>query len=150
MSFAAKTSVPAERTRAEIERLLVKHGATGFFSASDGSSAMVGFAARQRMVRFTMQIPTLTDLPRNRRNVSANDKRDQETRRRWRCLLLAIKAKLESVESGIETFDQAFLANILAPDGQTLGDAIKPSLDEAYKNGKAPNMRRMLMLPEKP
>ena len=44
----------------------------------------------------------------------------KETRRRWRCLLITIKAKLECIETGIETFEEAFLAHIVTETGQTI------------------------------
>jgi hypothetical protein len=39
---------------------------------------------------------------------------------RWRALVLAIKAKLESVQSKIETFEQAFYAHVVLPNGATI------------------------------
>jgi hypothetical protein len=63
---------------------------------------------------------------------------DQEVRRRWRALGLVIKAKLESVESGIETFESAFMANIVMPDGKTFGKYAGPAIESAYSTGKVP------------
>lgn len=51
---------------------------------------------------------------------------------RWRTLLLCLKAKLESVESGIETFEDAFLAQIVMPDGGTVAEHVRPRIAEAY------------------
>lgn len=47
-----------------------------------------------------------------------------EHRRRWRALLLGIKAKLEYVQSGIATFDEEFLAHIVIDD-RTVFDRIR-------------------------
>jgi hypothetical protein len=52
----------------------------------------------------------------------------REERRRWRALFLALKAKLVSIEEGIETFDDAFLAHIVAADGRTVADHLAPQL----------------------
>jgi hypothetical protein len=49
-----------------------------------------------------------------------------------------LKAKLESVESGIETFDSAFLAQIVMPNNTTVGDLLTPQLVSAYKTGRMP------------
>ena len=35
-----------------------------------------------------------------------------------------MKAKLESIEAKIETFDEAFLAHIVTPEGQTIMEAV--------------------------
>ena len=52
----------------------------------------------------------------------------EEVRRRWRALLLVIKAKLESVESGIETFEEAFASQIVLANGQTVGAVARASI----------------------
>jgi hypothetical protein len=57
---------------------------------------------------------------------------------RWRALLLVIKAKLESVESNIETFEHAFLAQIVMPNDQTVSEILNPIIAFAYKSGKMP------------
>jgi len=57
--------------------------------------------------------PTMILAAAKKRHRSADEARrlavDAEERRRWRCLLLVIKAKLESVADAVETFDEAFL-----------------------------------------
>ncbi len=64
---------------------------------------------------------------------------EQERRRRWRALLLTIKAKLVSVENGIEKFEEAFLAHIVIAGGQTVGQKALPELAQIYKSGSMPN-----------
>ena len=65
------------------------------------------------------------DLPMNK--APAGDTKADENRRvkyaraRWRALGLCIKAKLESIASGIETLDEAFLAHVVLDDGHTTG-----------------------------
>lgn len=61
---------------------------------------------------------------------------EQQTRAKWRALLLCIKAKLESVESGIESFENAFMAHVVMPDGRTVGEHIRPRIASAYAEGK--------------
>jgi hypothetical protein len=68
--------------------------------------------------------------------ISNVDKREAEKRRRWRCLLLSIKAKLETVANGILTFDEEFLANIVVPGtGETVGTWAAPKIAAAYESG---------------
>jgi hypothetical protein len=59
-------------------------------------------------------------------------------RQRWRALALAIKAKLEAVESGIATFEEEFMAYIVLPDGQTVGEFLSPQIEAAYSSGRMP------------
>jgi hypothetical protein len=136
MPFAEGTSVPVGRTRGEIETLAEKYGATRFASGwLDDTHAAISFAAKGRLVRFVLPLPTKDESKEAARKAQrhnwmtpAEAKVDQvhagELRRRWRCLLLAIKAKMEVVETGIETFDQAFLANIVTDGNMTVYEAI--------------------------
>jgi hypothetical protein len=71
----------------------------------------------------------------------------QATRQRWRALALVIKAKLEVVESGISIFEDEFMANIVLPGGDTVGDFRRLQIAEAYRIGKAPDVLPMLPAP---
>jgi len=53
---------------------------------------------------------------------------EQACRQRWRALALAIKAKLEAVESGITGFEEEFLSHIIMADGKTIGEHIVPQV----------------------
>jgi hypothetical protein len=64
------------------------------------------------------------------------DKEQKTRRQKWRALLLCIKAKLESVASGIESFEEAFLAHVVLPNGQTVADHIAPRIAESYEGNK--------------
>jgi len=52
--------------------------------------------------------------------------------------VLAIKAKLECVESGIASFEEEFLAYIVLPNQQTMGQLALPQIAQAYGGGKMP------------
>jgi hypothetical protein len=104
--YAERTHVPVFKTQTEIEILARKHGAQSFTSGWERGAAMVSFTMRGRMVRFRLE------LPEQRSQTS----KLQEDRRRWRALLLAIKAKLEVVETGIASFDEEFLAHVVVDD----------------------------------
>jgi len=60
---------------------------------------------------------------------------EQACRQKWRALSLVVKAKLEAVESGITTFEDEFLAHIVLPNGQTVGEQALPRVREAYATG---------------
>lgn len=133
MAYAEGTSVDPSRTRAELETLIEKHGATSYGWGKDGQAAQVYFAMRDRRILFRIQLPDRADVKRtptgkHRAFDSIDRALEQETKRRWRALLLVVKAKLESVEGGIETFDQAFLSHFVMADGRTLSEALVPEL----------------------
>ena len=146
-TFAKGTEVPAERTRVQLEKMLRVAGATSVVVGWQVLAVEIGFEAKGRRLRFTLTIPTRKDRKIThdargwvRSQTQQTRVLDAEERRLWRALLLVIRAKLEAVESGIETFDQAFLANIVVPgpDGvTTVGEYVAPAPASAYARGAA-------------
>lgn len=61
---------------------------------------------------------------------------DQRARQKGRALMLVVKAKLESVESKVETFEQAFFANVVMSDGATLYERMAEPVAIEYQTGK--------------
>lgn len=137
--YAEGTSVPAERSEAEIRKLLERYGASDFALRIGEKDAAVAFRAKGRNVLFTLPMPPKTPSS----HWSAEQKRAQEIRRLWRSLALSIKAKLEVVASGITEFETEFLGHIVMPGGQIVGDAVRPRIAEMYKSG-----RMLPLLPE--
>jgi hypothetical protein len=132
MTFARESEVPIERSRQEIEKILERYGASHFGYGTMPGSAVVMFEASNRRIKFALPLnppPNLTEK-----------QHAQFLRTRWRCLCLAIKAKLECVESGISTFEREFLANIVLPNGKTVGDHAQPFIEQAYSAKKMPPM----------
>lgn len=136
MSYAEGTVVSSEKSRAEIERLVRTHGAVTVGTFYDSEQAVVTFATADRMVKFSVPMPQHTDKSMRARAVGRSTWRtpttvelqkvcEAEERRRWRCLLLVIKAKLEAVDSRVESFDEAFLAHIVTPGGRTIIEEIR-------------------------
>lgn len=147
--YAAGTTVSPEKTRAEIETVLNRYGATGFAYASQrvglGGRARVEFYAKNRRVRFDVTLPQKDDErftkdPRStwkcRSDSAAIASWEAEVRRLWRALFIAIKAKLEVVESGLAIFEEEFLANIVMPDGRTVAEHAMPRIAQAYETGR--------------
>lgn len=82
---------------------------------------------------------TSTSVEKTRAELEAAQKEwEQSCRSAWRCLFLAVKAKLVAVEAQITTFEQEFMAHIVLPNGRTTGEEILPQIDEAYRSGKMP------------
>ena len=140
--YAERTSVSVEKSRNEIESTLARYGAASFMYGWDGDGAMIAFvmevAEGKRQVRFHLPLPSRDDRrfthhSRGRRTADAAEREwEQACRQRWRALSLVVKAKLEAVESGIADFESEFLAYIMLPDGETVGEWLGPQLAVAY------------------
>lgn len=131
--YAQGTKVPADQSRSEIEKTLTRFGADQFGYGNKSDAAVIVFRAQNRHVRFMLPLPTAKD-----KQFPSIESRDKEIRRRWRSLAMCIKAKLESVATGIETFEESFMAHVVLPNGMTLAEHAKPLIDQAYADGKMP------------
>lgn len=144
--YAETTAVPAERSRAEIERTLQRYGADGFMYGWEGRQATVIFRMQGRLIKFMLEMPDPNHFSRtpSGRFVRSRDRQhkawEQATRQRWRALCLVIKAKLEAVEAGIAEFQEEFLAHIVLPDGRTVGQYMMPQIGAVYETGMMPRL----------
>lgn len=142
MAYAETTSVAFEKSVAEIIGLIKRHGALNIGQFEGEDYFAIQFVISDRLIRFRLPIPSLTEMPTHdgRRNTltvaQRQGKLDQARRSKGRALLLVIKAKLESVESGIETVEQAFLANVVMANGETVYDRIHRPIALEYETGK--------------
>lgn len=125
MAYAERTQVPVSSTKAEIETLLNRHGATAFGIVQDGLDASVFFRLQDRMIRFKVAVPDSA----------------QKARSHWRGLLLVVKAKLEAVASGIVSLEDEFLAQTVMGDGITVSEHIQWQVAENYRVGGPPRLR---------
>jgi hypothetical protein len=114
--------VGVHRSRYELERVLDRHGASDFAFVEADASAAIQFALQGRYVQLGLPLPDpttarFTHTPTGRpRTVTAQERAyEQALREHWRALLLAVRGKLQSVESGISTFEDEF-AGFLVPD----------------------------------
>lgn len=139
MAYAENTSVSVSKTKGEIDDLLRRRGATGFGFFEEKTKAMIVFEMKDRRIRFDLPLPDRDGEQfkyDGRKNLRTPDKRykawEQVCRSKWRALFLCIKAKMESIESGIETFEDAFLAHIQMPDGYSVSEHVRPKIQQAY------------------
>lgn len=135
--YAEGTTVASERSRLELEKLLRRFGASRFGYAWDHNTEQVVFTVAGRSVRMNLPMPdpgsaefTRTPGGKARAVGAAAVAYDAEVRRRWRSLLLVVKAKLTAVQDGISTIEREFLADVVIGNGQTFGEWIAPQLDQ--------------------
>ncbi len=144
--YAENTTVPTDRSRAEIERTLSRYGATAFAYGWDSTCATVLFELAGRRFRFRLPMPdrhdrAFTHTPGRglrRTDDEATRAWEQAQRQRWRALALVILAKLEAVQAGITTVEQEFLAHVVLPDNTTVGDWAAPQIALAYERHQMP------------
>lgn len=127
--YAEGTAVDAQKSRQEIEKTLTRFGADQFMYASKEDTAVIAFRAHGRHIRFRLPLPT------DSRSAASLER---ELRRRWRSMAMCIKAKLESVATGIETFEESFMAHVVLPNGMTMAEHAAPMLEQMHKDGKMP------------
>jgi len=140
-TYAAKTEVSSQKSRAEIEHILERYGANSFAYAAQSDKAMIGFEKSGRTVRFIIPLPDRTSREfthheRGARTETAHAALyEQAVKQRWRAMALMVKAKLEGVESGIVTFEQEFLAHTVLPNGKTVFEETAAGIERAYIEG---------------
>lgn len=133
--YAEKTRVPIDQSKAEIEKILAKYGASSFGYVTKAQGAVVMFEVHKRRIQFTLPLPEYPSDNATNRDISDHQ---QLCRSKWRSLVLCIKSKLESVSSGITTLEQEFMAHIVLPSGVTVGQVMIPQIEKSYETNKMP------------
>jgi hypothetical protein len=107
--------VGVHRSRYELERILGRYGASDFAFVEADARASIQFAMHGRYVQLALPLPdptgvffTHTPTGRPRAIVAQERAYEQALREHWRALVLAVRGKLQSVESGISTFEEEF------------------------------------------
>lgn len=142
--FARTTTVPVNRTRAELLDLLANYGVRNDVGiATAGGRAVCQFLVDNRHIRITLPLPkpdhfATTSTGRARSDQSAQQAYDQAERQVWRALLLIVKSALEAMSYGVLSIDQAFMPWLVLPDHQTVGDHIVPWVEHAYQTHDIP------------
>lgn len=139
------TTVSADRSQAEIRALLQRYGARQFGIMEAPGTALIGFVAHGRTVKIEVPLPdhaaeAWTKAGKLYRPGTAQSRslHEQEERRTWRAARAWIFAQLEAVESGIKTFEEAFLADTVLPSGERFAGWAAPQLDQAVETGRMP------------
>lgn len=120
MAYAEHTKVPFIKTIADTLAMVRKAGAGQVGQFEEPNRITIMFSMEGRQVRFTV----------------GWDDSERSQRQRARALMLVIKAKLESIESGVETFEEAFLANIVMADRRTVYERVKNDMAIEYQSGE--------------
>lgn len=126
--FAEDTTVTVARSQEAVKGLLKSAGSDQIAVYEAAEQSAVAFRVTGRFYRITVPVKVKSRNPQ------------QEERRAWRLLLLLIKSKLEAVREGATTIEREFLADMLMPDGQTVGEWTAEPLKLAYQGGVTPQL----------
>lgn len=137
MPYAEGTVVSAEKSRAEIETTLARYGADSFGYMTDTIRSTVYFQCKGRVIRIQIEKADGAKLKRTGgqsyrypTDIQRAAWVEGENHRRWRALLLVIKAKLEAIQSGIATFEAEFLPYTVMANGLTVTEWAKEGLPQ--------------------
>jgi hypothetical protein len=133
--YAATTRVPVDRSRAEVQKVLRRYGATRIAEGWTPQGACVHFEIRGTIVKLELPMPTVVEVRAALKNKSPTEHAlrracDQAERQRWRCFVLLLKAKLESVDMGVVTFEREFMPHLVLDTGATVAEAIEQALTQ--------------------
>lgn len=151
MAYAESTSVPVDRSRLEVERILKKAGGSqfGYWDDDEHRISVIVCQLESYQLKFRVLQPDPHDFrdngktgrsKRTRTPKQAEQAAEQELKRRWRALALIIKAKLEVIESGQSSIVREFMADLMLPSGETVGDEIAPKITKAMNEGRMPKL----------
>lgn len=132
MAYAEGTTVTVQNSQMEIARTLTRYGVESYSFGATPGWALVEFEHRHMPIRLRVPLPAkppkeIAISPGTGRKVNVWKAWEQNVKEAWRALLLFIKAALESVDRGIVSVEQAFMAFLVTGDGQTLGEKALPA-----------------------
>jgi hypothetical protein len=147
--YAEGTSVPIERTMAEILSVLKAHGCSSYAFAVERGVHQIMFAHGGYSYKMSVIPPDEGnfELPATRqRRTSDGIKKayEDEYRRRARVLLISVKAKMEMCSIG-SSIEKEFLGDLMLPTGRTMAQW---SAEELPKLNRGEEPTFMLMLAE--
>lgn len=139
MKAYQQSATPVAKSQEEIRRILSKYGADGCQFSEDWKTMVLiirflyTISKTQHAVCFKVPIPKAESRSggghRSRTSNQIQKLQEQYERGIWRAVFWAIKSRMEAVEFGIETFEEAFLSHFEIPEtGQQIGEVLIPKL----------------------
>lgn len=132
------TSTPVSKSQEDIRRILAKYGADGVQFSEDWKKMILlirflySVNKVQYSVLFRIPIPKadpLSTTGRRRKDNQILKLQEQMERGIWRAAFWAIKSRMEAVDFGIESFEEAFLSHFEVPGTERqIGDFLIPKL----------------------
>ena len=137
--YAEDTSVTVAKSRTEVIAVLDRYGATERAIIEEAGQIVVMFRLEGWSLRVPVALPGPPTARTNARDAWTPARHDREVRRRWRVLVLVLKAGLEmAVDAGLSV-EQAMAAYLVLPDHTTVAESVLPTLREARDSGRMPS-----------
>ena len=154
------TAVPVEKSQGEIRKLLYQHHAANFSfteTSHEGQQwAAIDFVLHDQRVRVRVPLKrpnqgAIRAKAQRARTKTYDDIEreliEQEAKRIWRVMFHTLKARLVSVEEGVETFEEAFLSHLVDPvTGMTMWEAVKGAVENGALKAGGPGLMSMPIL----
>lgn len=128
--YALDTAVAPEKSQRQIMELLHRYQIDDYELLIGMNRTGIAFKLQNRALRFI--------LPMSKTSEMTEKQYAQEVRSAWRGLLLTLHGKLESIDRGIETFDEAFMGQIVTPRNETVAEWLSPQLNTIFRTGEMP------------
>ena len=116
--YAQYTKVPIQKSKQQIEKLLIDWGIEEFFFGTSPRGEGIGFKYKGRIYKRNVTKP-------KRESWTSNAEYERLQRQRWRILYMSLKMKLEEIDDGDISFEDQFLSMMCLPDGSTVADFMK-------------------------
>lgn len=133
------TATPVASSQEAIRRILSKYGADGVQFSEDwkAKKIMVRFLYSVATVQYSVlfivpirEVDVTTPTGRPRKGSQLELLKAQAHRGVWRAVFWAIKSRMEAVEFGIESFQEAFMSHFEIPGtSSTIGDVVLPRFE---------------------
>ena len=134
--YASNTTVPIDRSMAQIRMMLNNCGADGTAIAEAQGLAMVQFSYDRKAYKFFIHYPSpdkdsikYTSSGKERTDIQISQEIEKEKKRLWRSMGLYIKAAIEAHHNGIIDFKQSMLAHMIMPSGDTVYKRLESTIN---------------------
>lgn len=140
--YAEGTTVPVESSMREVQALLKGWGVRDFLMGHEGGRDVLAFKYDGRVVRLEIRRPNPDDFRRTPGGVIRYSLKDREVAaekeymRRWRALILLLKAKIEAIRDDVSDFNTEFGMWVQLPDGRTVAETVAEDVDTFYSTGR--------------
>jgi len=134
--YAAGTTVPVNRSKADLEKICIKYGAKNFSVLQNDFLTAIFFKYHDRVYRFDMDMGKIK-IAKTGNQVNDKKKFEAEERRRWRVMVITLKAMFESVENEVMDYELLFQPYTVLPDNTIIGHRISKQIDQLYAGDTA-------------
>jgi hypothetical protein len=146
--YAEGTTVAVEASQAELVRILRKHGVERQAWAHGPEGAALQFEAAGRRYQMRIERPDPNQYPEHRGGNQAGRSqwtmREREWMRRWRAIVLLLKAKLEFADGETTTLERELLPYLLLPGERNLAEFMEDGGYEEVERGGMPAFPMLL------